>query len=327
MGGFVLGETNTNTIESFVLKADIRRYFDTVDHEVLIDQFVILILPSHAFVFGNIVVLCQEDVEDRAFRKVYSAVVSSRCMGTIVAIGGGSIRTGSTLAIDREIIRLSGKKNPTVLFLPTASSDSEKYWQIFRDYYGKKLGCRSDVLFLLKEKPSFSIISRKILSADIIYVGGGNTLKMMRRWRFLGVDTLLRKAWKQGTVLAGVSAGSICWFEYGHSDSLSFYNPKHWEYIRVKGLGFIKGTHCPHYNSSTLGVKRKHDFTKMMLKNGGKGIAVDNNCAVIFSDRETQVMSTVKGAAAYCLYRKNGKVLSGPAQTCTGDLPRVRRTS
>src|SRR5882724_8111442 len=126
---------------------------------------------------------------------------------TIVAIGGGEIRTRETLPIDREIIRLSKKKNPRLLFIPTASSDSEIYWKRVREYFGGFLKCKTDVLLLIKEQPSKQQIRTRILSADIIYVGGGNTLQMMRIWRRLGVGKLLISAYEKGAVLAGISAG------------------------------------------------------------------------------------------------------------------------
>ncbi len=228
----------------------------------------------------------------------------------IIAIGGGKIRTAGTLAIDKEIIRLSGKKHPKLLFLPTAMSDSEKYWYHVEKYFGDKLGCKTDVLFLIKEKPSPEQIQEKILGADIIYVGGGNTLKMMKLWRRLGVDKLLKTAWERGIVLSGISAGSICWFESGHSDSMSFYDSKKWKYINVRGLGFIKGINCPHYNSSTRGIPRKEDFRKMIKKIGGIGIAMDDNCAIEFIDDTYRVITSNKRAKAYRIFKKSGKVLS-----------------
>jgi dipeptidase E len=172
----------------------------------------------------------------------------------IVAIGGGEIRTKGTAPIDQELIRLAKKKHPMLLFIPTASSDSDRYWKHIQEYFGEFLKCRTDVLFLIKEQPSREQIRRKISSADIIYVGGGNTLLMMRIWRRLGVDHLLKGAYENGTVLAGISAGSICWVDSGHSDSMSFYNPRKWKYINVRGLGLLKGIHCPHYNSMTRGI-------------------------------------------------------------------------
>jgi len=203
---------------------------------------------------------------------------------TIVAIGGGKIAASQTLPIDREIIRLSQRKNPSLLFIPTASSDSEIYWKQVRKYFGDFLKCKTDVLFLMKEKPSRAQIRSKISSADIIYVGGGNTLQMMRIWRRLGVGKLLIAAYKKGTVLAGISAGSICWFDSGHSDSMSFYNPGQWKYINVKGLGLIPGINCPHYNGKTRGVPRRKNFQDLIRKTGGMGIAIDNNCAIEFRD-------------------------------------------
>jgi dipeptidase E len=158
-------------------------------------------------------------------------------MKAIVAIGGGNIRNKSTLMIDREIIRLSGKIQPKLLFIGTAMSDAEKYWFHIQRYFGEHLGCKTDVLMLLKEKRTKKETRKKILSADIIYVGGGNTLMMMRVWRRLGIDRLLKQAHEKGIVLSGISAGSICWFESGHSDSLSFTNPKKWKYINVHVMG------------------------------------------------------------------------------------------
>ena len=92
----------------------------------------------------------------------------------IVAIGGGEIRTRGTAPIDREIIRLSKKKNPRLLFIPTASSDSERYWNHVQEYFGGFLKCKTDVLFLIKVGPSKDEIRRKILWADIIHVRPAN---------------------------------------------------------------------------------------------------------------------------------------------------------
>jgi dipeptidase E len=229
----------------------------------------------------------------------------------IVAIGGGEIRTRGTAPIDREIIRLSNKKKPKLLFIPTASSDSERYWKHVQEYFGKFLKCKTDVLFLIKEQPSKAQLRRKILSADIIYVGGGNTLQMMRVWRRLGVDEFLKTAYENGTVLSGISAGAICWFDSGHSDSMSFYNSKRWKYINVRGLGLIKGIHCPHYNSLTRGIPRRRHFRDMIWKTGGIGIAIENNCAIEFIDgRFYKVIASKNYARAYRIYETGGEVIT-----------------
>lgn len=228
----------------------------------------------------------------------------------IVAIGGGKIITSDTLAIDKEIIRLAQKKRPKFLFIPTASSDNEDYCKNIEKYYGKKLGCKTKTLLLISQEPSPKKIKEKIFWANIIYVGGGNTLKMLKLWRRLGVDKCLRDAWQRGIVLCGLSAGSICWFESGHSDSMSFYNPKKWKYINVSGLGFIKGIHCPHYDNETLGVPRKKHFQTMIKKIGGMGIALDNNCAIEFINDKYRIISSKKRAKAFRVYKKMGKVIS-----------------
>ncbi len=231
--------------------------------------------------------------------------------GKIVVIGGGNIRTRGTAPIDREIIRLSNRKNPKLLFIPTASSDSEKYWKHVQEYFGKFLKCKTDVLFLIKEQLSNEQVRRKILGADIIYVGGGNTLMMMRLWRRLGVDKLLRSAYENGTVLSGISAGAICWFDSGHSDSMSFYNPRKWKYINVRGLGLIQGIHCPHYNSMTLGIPRRKHFRAMIRKTGGIGIAIENNCAIEFIDgRFYKVIRSKNYSRAYRVYKSGGEVVA-----------------
>lgn len=229
----------------------------------------------------------------------------------IVAIGGGLIRTRGTAAIDREIIRLSHRKHPRLLFIPTASSDAERYWVRVRDYFGDYLRCRTDVLLLIKERPSAEEIRRKIMWADIVYVGGGNTLQMMKVWRRYGVDTLLRQAYERGTVLSGISAGAICWFQSGHSDSLSFYNPQKWKYIKVKGLGLVPGTFCPHYNSMTRGIPRRKEFREMIGRTGGVGLGVENNCAIVFVGGALyEVVRSRSYSHAYLLRKQAGKVMA-----------------
>jgi dipeptidase E len=228
----------------------------------------------------------------------------------IIPIGGGEIRTKGTLQIDQEIIRLSGKKTPKLLFIPTASSDNEGYCNHIQKYFEGFLKCKVQHLKLITGKPSQNEIKQKIEQADIIYVGGGNTLKMMKLWRRLGVDKLIKKAYENGTILTGMSAGSICWFESGHSDSMAFYNPKDWNYINVKGLGLLNGIHCPHYSGKTLKKTRKGDFKRLMQKNGGMGIALDNNAAIIYKNDTYKIITSKKDAKTYKVFKKAGKVHS-----------------
>jgi len=225
----------------------------------------------------------------------------------IVAIGGGEIgRPGfpvETIKIDKEIISLSGKNNPSVLFITTASSDSESYYEVVKKHFGKRLGCKTDVLYLIKEKLTKRQIKDKILNSDIIYVGGGNTAKLMKVWRKTGTDKILKEAGKKGIILSGISAGAICWSKYGLSDSRKFNNPKA-GLIKVSGLGLINILYCPHYDFEP---ERKDGLKMIMRKTSGMAIAVDNCCALEIIDEKYRIISSKKVANAYKVYWKNNK--------------------
>jgi dipeptidase E len=228
-------------------------------------------------------------------------------MGKIVAIGGGEIgRAGysiETTRIDREIIRLSGKTEPKLLFIPTASSDSESYFGDVKRHFGKRLGCRVDVLYLIREKPSRQDIEKKILSSDIVYVGGGNTLKMLGVWKKTGTDRILRKAHERGIVLSGVSAGAMCWFKYGSSDTRKFYK-KGAGLVRIRGLGLVDASFCPHYNEER---DRKPHVKSMMRKTPGVVLALENCSAIEIADGKFRIISSKKAANAYKVYWEKGK--------------------
>lgn len=226
-------------------------------------------------------------------------------MGKIVAIGGGEISKQETLAIDKEIITLAGKEEPSVLFIPTASSDAPKYSDNFAKYYGKVLGCNVDVLNLIKQDIDIKVINHKILSADIIYVGGGNTLMMMKLWRKIGMNKTLEKAFKKNIVLCGISAGAICWFRWGNSDSRRFKNPNA-PLIRVSGLGLINALCCPHYHSKKYAKDRPESLKEMMHKTPGIALAIDDYCAIEFIDYHCRVISSRPNAHAYKIYWKHG---------------------
>jgi dipeptidase E len=228
-------------------------------------------------------------------------------MKKIVAIGGGEIGRPrypvETTEIDKEIIRLTRKKNPKLLFIPTASSDSESYFEIVKKHFGNKLGCKTDVLYLIKEKLSKKEIKDKILKSDIIYVGGGDTLKMMKTWKKNGVENFFKKAYRKGIVLCGLSAGSICWFKWGNSDSRKFNNPNA-NLIKVAGLNLISALHCPHYD---FDKDRKADLKKMMRKTSGVAIAIDNCCAIEIIDDTYRIIDSKSSANAYKVYWKGNK--------------------
>ncbi len=230
-------------------------------------------------------------------------------MKKIVAIGGGEIgRKGfqiETKEIDQEIIKLSGKKSPLVLFIPTASKDSKDYISAFERHFGNNLNCKTDILYLNDNtKPKY--IQNKIFSADVIYVGGGNTLRMMTLWRKLGVDIYLKDAWRRGIVMSGLSAGAICWFDFGHSDSRRFVSKnKTWNFIKVKGLGLYSFIFCPHYHFE----KREKDFQSLIKRDGGIGLAFDNKTAIEIADDNFRILKSNKNAKVYKITRKNNQIV------------------
>ena len=222
----------------------------------------------------------------------------------IVAISGGDLRTKQTLRIDKFIVDLTGKRKPAALLIPTASADSARYPEAFDRIYGGVLGCRTDHLLLYGRPTDRRDAKRKILDADLIYVGGGNTLRMMRFWRRLGIDRLLRRAGTSGTVLCGISAGAICWHEWGHSDSRSFSGRPDWPYVRVKGLGFLPGLFCPNLD----GEARSDSLAEMVQKHGDRTVACDNNAAVYYDGPAAVCVSSRKRARSHVYERRAGEV-------------------
>lgn len=225
-------------------------------------------------------------------------------MKTIVAIGGG-VTFDENKSINKRIVELSKKEKPNLLFIPTASGDSVPYFDKLNEHFSK-LNCLCDALYLIKEKPTQKIISEKISNADIVYVGGGNTFRMMKIWKKTGVDELLKQAYDNGTVMSGLSAGSICWFKYGNSDSRQFNNPQA-NLIKVSGLGLVNALHCPHYD---MEEDRKPDLKRMMKKTFGViSLAIDNCCAIEIVDNKYKIIDSKKGANAYRVYWKQGKFI------------------
>ena len=165
-------------------------------------------------------------------------------MRKIIAIGGGKFGLGEgpvdILPLCREIVRLSGKKKPRILFIPTAGYDRPASVEMMRRLFTRRLGCPLEPLYLLKIKSSHAQLRKKILGSDDLLVGGGNTLMMMLRWKLMGLDKLILEAGRKGKVLCGPSAGAICWFRQGNSDSRKFRNPQA-KLIKVTGLGFKIG--------------------------------------------------------------------------------------
>lgn len=223
-------------------------------------------------------------------------------MGTIVAIGGGDLRLAETMAIDKYIVELSGIPNPKLLFIPTASGDSQEYIEDVKKVYGKQLGCEVDTLLLIDNDITEYEIQKKILSSNIIYVGGGDTVKMMDIWRNKKIDKYLKKAYENNIILSGISAGSICWFTKGHVDSNLNTNPYGWwDYTQAIGIDLIPAIHCPHYNE-----KGHEVFDEIMKTEKLSGIAIENNCAIVIKDDTYRIIKSDNRRKAYLLKSNNG---------------------
>lgn len=217
-------------------------------------------------------------------------------MNTIVAIGGGEISLPETLPIDREIVSMAEKAGPRALFIPTASGEPQPYIDAFNRRYGDTLGCETDVLRLLTAQTADAEIEERILAADIVYVGGGNTRRMLEAWRARGVDALLHRAYARGVILSGLSAGSICWFEAGFSDS-ELDDTGH--YATLPALGMLHGLHCPHYDE-------RPEFDAYMRTHPGTGIGIDECCALVVRDGMYKTVASTADAAAYVLHGNGG---------------------
>jgi len=225
----------------------------------------------------------------------------------IVAIGGGSFNRRQTWRIDREIVSLVDGP-PRVLFLPTAMDDAPEYVDAFNKLYGEKLGCEVRVLNLVSNPPGAAQIEALIDNSDIIYVGPGNTLRMLNVWRSKGVDVLLRRAAENGTVMAGMSAGAIGWFAEGHSDSMRYDGGAQWFYVRVEGLGFIDALFCPHYHTQ----EREEDLARMVIETGRVAIACDDDAAFAVEDDMYRILPVSTGIRAYRIIPQNGEAVCEP---------------
>lgn len=213
-------------------------------------------------------------------------------MGRIVAIASGDLL--STRPLNKCAIKLAKKKNPNVLFIGTASRDAQDYQDTFTKEYNK-MGCEVKYLCLVPATGEDRI--NNLLSwADIIYVGGGDTVFMMQMWKKYGVDEKLKKIYeKDSAVLTGISAGAICWFCCGHSDSQSFSKESEWEYCWADGLGIVPMAFCPHYE------ERQSSFDTMLLEKNMPGLAMENNTAFVENDGERYFIRSSNEAQAFLI--------------------------
>ena len=215
----------------------------------------------------------------------------------IVAIGGGEIGRLETLELDAEVVRLAATKRPRVLFVPTATVDDPGYMAIVEEHYGNRLGCDVASLLLYDRNVSDRAVRHAVESADIVYVGGGNTLRMMKLWRRRGVDRLLRRAARDGTVVAGISAGAFCWCTFGVSDSRSFAaSDESWDYIAVRGLGLVDVALCPHFDADP---RRERYSASTARRRRRSVLGLDDCTALQVVDGRWRILSSREGSVAH----------------------------
>jgi peptidase E len=220
----------------------------------------------------------------------------------IIAIGGGGFyRDSENLALEKYLIQQTGVESPRVCFVPTASGEPDYYLSSFYAAF-LKLGCRPSVLTFFKRTPELRSF---LLNQDVIYVGGGNTKTLLAVWRDWGVAEILREAWESGVVLTGVSAGAICWFKQGLTDSFSD------ELCPLDCLGFLPGSCCPHYDGE---AQRRPSYHKLLASGEiAAGLAIEDWTGVHFGGTEIhRVVTSKRGARAYSMRAVYGSVQEVP---------------
>jgi len=210
----------------------------------------------------------------------------------VIAIGGGMMMPENNVPLHLDYaLRLTGKREPRICVLNTAAGDDPRLTMYLYDRFA---GHPARVSHLaLFPMPNVADPADLLLSQDVIFVGGGSVANMLAVWRVHGLDVIMRKAWHAGIVMAGSSAGGICWFEGGTTDSFG-------RELRpfTDGLGMLAGSFCPHYNSESGRRPLYHRLIADGTLSGG--IACDDGVGAHFTDDElTEVIADRPGSGAY----------------------------
>lgn len=237
----------------------------------------------------------------------------------IIAIGGGSFTVEpENPRLERYVLAQTGRKRPKICFLGTATGDADTYVAKFYSSFAK-LDCRPTHVPLFARTPD---LRKELLSQDVIYVGGGNTKSMLAVWREWGIPEILREAWRRGVVLTGVSAGAICWFKVGVTDSWAG------RLAALPCLGLLPGTGCPHYDGE---AERRPALHRLVAsREAPTAIALDDGAAAHFIGRGlVRVVSARPSALGYQVRRKGDRAVETPLPTArltrTGGLSRRAR--
>jgi peptidase E len=215
----------------------------------------------------------------------------------ILAIGGASLGPTSTdWPLHQYLLDLSGQERPRICFVGAASGEDASDRAGFYATFAR----RADATHLDLFGRRIGDIEAFLLDQDVIYVGGGNTANMLAIWRVHGVDKALRTAWERGVVLAGWSAGAMCWFEGGLTDS---FGP---DLAALRdGLKFLAGSFCPHYDAESLRRPRYEE----LVGSGAlqDGFASDDGVGLLFEGRDfAEAVASLPGQHAYRVERRRG---------------------
>ena len=234
----------------------------------------------------------------------------------IVAMGGGGFGSApGDPALDRYVLDAAPAANPRICLLPTASGDPEE--QIARFYRAySDLPCEPSHLSLFRLGTEPVDLRTLLLAQDVIYVGGGSLLNLMAIWRAHGVDRILREAWERGTVLCGISAGSMCWFAAGITKSSG--PPR-----AVPGLGFLPGSNSVHYHSEP---ERRPCFLEAVRTEAAPpGYGVDDGVGLLFAGTElVEAVSERELGRAWWVDQHGGRAEEARLEVRLLDSPRGR---
>jgi dipeptidase E len=214
----------------------------------------------------------------------------------IVAIGGGGFDERDA-ALRDFLLGLTGRDDPRVLLLPTATGDSDTTIERFYAAFTRHRCRPSHVKLFGVPRPDWRA---HLLAQDVVFVAGGNTANMLAVWRSHGMDEILREAWERGIVLTGMSAGSICWFDAGVTDSFRA------ELDALDCLGFLPGSNCPHYDAE---AERRPAYHRLVAAGLPAGLAADDGCALHYLGVElVEPVRSRPGARAYRVELAEGEV-------------------
>ncbi|MGZ4184957.1 MAG: Type 1 glutamine amidotransferase-like domain-containing protein [Solirubrobacteraceae bacterium] len=218
--------------------------------------------------------------------------------GRILAMGGGGFTMDDpSPALDAFVLSLTGKPVPKVCFLPTASGDPRDQVTRFYERFGS-WPCEPSILSLFHLARDRVDPVAHLLAQDAIYVGGGSMRNLLAVWREHGIDRALRRAWASGIVLAGLSAGAMCWFEGGVSMSAGTPEP-------VRGLGLLAGSLSVHLD----GEGRRLPVYRAAVAAGelSPGYAADDGAALLFEGTRLAECVASRAGARVLRVAPNGR--------------------